>query len=44
VTQGVDAMAATNDGFSAAFIGASVIAFVAAGLATVAIRSPRSSR
>jgi hypothetical protein len=37
---GVDATAAMNDGFSAAFLGAGAIAFGAAVLAAVAIRVP----
>jgi EmrB/QacA subfamily drug resistance transporter len=36
---GVDAMAAMNDGFSAAFIGAALIAFIGMGVAAFAIRS-----
>ncbi|HLL21567.1 MAG TPA: MFS transporter, partial [Kofleriaceae bacterium] len=44
VSDGVVAMAAMNDGFSAAFIGASVIAFVATGIAAFAICSPNNNR
>jgi hypothetical protein len=36
---GVDAIAAMNDGYSAAFIGAALIAFVGMGIAAFAIRS-----
>lgn len=43
VESGVEATAAMNDGFSAAFVGAGVIAFAAAALAGVAIRAPRAS-
>jgi EmrB/QacA subfamily drug resistance transporter len=35
--------ASMQDGFSAAFIGAAVIAFVAAGIAALAIRTPRAA-
>ena len=35
--------ASMHDGFSAAFIGAAVIAFVAAGVAALAIRMPRAT-
>jgi hypothetical protein len=38
----LEPMAAMNAGFSAAFIGAGVVAFVAAGLAALAVRMPRS--
>jgi hypothetical protein len=43
VAGGADATVAMNDGFSAAFIGAGVIAFAAAALAGIAIRVPRTS-
>lgn len=39
---GISAAAATNSGFSGAFIGASVIAFGAALLPAVAVRLPRA--
>ncbi|MDQ3370742.1 MAG: MFS transporter [Myxococcota bacterium] len=39
MTSGVDATSAMNDGFSSAFVGAAIIAFVAAGVAMVAIRA-----
>ena len=41
VSAGIDPTAAMNDGFSAAFVGAAIIAFLAA---TVAIRIPRANR
>ena len=41
---GVDVTSAMNGGFSAAFIGAAIIAFVAAAVAIVAIRVPRPAR
>lgn len=37
---GVEKMAAVNDGFSAAFVGAALIAFAAMSIAAIAIRSP----
>jgi EmrB/QacA subfamily drug resistance transporter len=42
-TTGEDSIQAMNSGFSAAFIGAGVIAFAAALLAAAAVRSPRAS-
>ncbi len=44
MSSGLEATAAMNGGFSSAFIGAGVIAFLAAGVAAVAIRVPRASR
>jgi len=44
MASGIDATSAMNDGFSSAFVGAAIIAFVAAGVAMVAIRVPRASR
>lgn len=41
---GADTASAMNGGFSAAFIGAAIIAFVAAAVAIVAIRVPRPAR
>jgi EmrB/QacA subfamily drug resistance transporter len=38
----MEPMAAMNAGFSSAFIGAGIIAFVAAGLAALAVRMPRT--
>lgn len=40
---GIAAVGATNGGFSAAFVGAGVIAFAAALLAAATVRSPRKS-
>ncbi len=44
VSSGVEATGAMNGGFSSAFVGAGIIAFLAAGVAMVAIRVPRASR